>query len=209
MWGVRWCLFGEMGVSSRGGDCTYPEICMVGLLGCGGSDDVYLVKWGSVQEVGIAPTQKFVWLGCLDVGVQMMFIWRNGGVSSRGGGCTYPEICMVGVLGCGGSDDVHMEKWGVSSRGGDCTYPEICMVQLLGCEGSDDVYLEKWGSVQCRWGLHLPRICMVGLHGCGGSDDVHLDPSVGQFKRWWLHLPMKFVWFWCPQRNFEYENARN
>ena len=32
-------------------------------------------------------------------------------------GCTYPEICMVGVLGCEGSDDVHMERWG-SSRGG-------------------------------------------------------------------------------------------
>ena len=35
-----------------------------------------------------------------------------------GSGCTYSEICMVGVLGCGRSDDVHMEKWGVSSNPG-------------------------------------------------------------------------------------------
>ena len=39
-------------------------------------------------------------------------------------GCIYPEIFMVGVLWCRGSDDVHMEKCGVSSRsGGSVEFP--------------------------------------------------------------------------------------
>ena len=33
------------------------------------------------NQVGgqVAPTQKFVWLGWLDVGGKMMFAWRSGG----------------------------------------------------------------------------------------------------------------------------------
>ena len=33
-----------------------------------------------------------------------------------GSGCTYPEICVVGVLGCGGSEVVYIEKWEASPR---------------------------------------------------------------------------------------------
>ena len=32
--------------------CTYPEISMVGVLGCGESDDVRIESWGSALEVG-------------------------------------------------------------------------------------------------------------------------------------------------------------
>ena len=37
---------------SGGSGCTYPEICMVGVLGCEGSDDVHVKSGGSAQEVG-------------------------------------------------------------------------------------------------------------------------------------------------------------
>ena len=31
----------------------------------------------------------------------------------KGSGCTYPEIYMFGVLGCGGSDNGHIEMCGL------------------------------------------------------------------------------------------------
>ena len=45
-----------------------------------------------------------------------------------GSGCIYPQICMVGVIGCRGSDHVvHMEKWG-----GDPEPPAIRVLQAAG-----------------------------------------------------------------------------
>ena len=47
--------------------------------------ELYQMKCGGQ----VAPTQKFVWLGCLDVGGQMMIIYLEvGSVQLRSGGGT-------------------------------------------------------------------------------------------------------------------------